>query len=84
MMLESFLLHAFLNLDASVVGFPALINQFFWQINCLVSDKNIEEKQSTEHQDILKEFRAFLSDCKDVLDEATTLKLLGRCEQNTF
>lgn len=53
------------------------VELYLHTINCLVSDKNIEEKQSTEHQDILKEFRAFLSDCKDVLDEATTLKLLG-------
>eukprot|EP00249_Psilotum_nudum_P014604 c24909_g1_i1 orf=639-3668(-) len=36
-----------------------------------------ESSENLEYQKTLKEFRAFLSDCKDVLDEATTLKLLG-------
>ncbi|MCO5603326.1 hypothetical protein L7F22_057476 [Adiantum nelumboides] len=47
------------------------------KINSFVSSKTSDMKPNTEHQDILNEFRAFLSDCKDVLDEATTLKLLG-------
>lgn len=33
---------------------------------------------SSEYQSIIKEFQAFLSDCKDVLDEATTMRLLER------
>nr|ATA62870.1 putative zinc ion binding protein [Hesperocyparis bakeri] len=32
---------------------------------------------NTKYQDTLREFRDFLSDCKDVLDEATTVKLIG-------
>lgn len=35
-------------------------------------------KDNVELENVLQEFRVFLSDCKDVLDEATTLKLLGR------
>lgn len=35
------------------------------------------DENNTEYQSILREFRDFLSDCKDVLDEATTVKLLG-------
>ncbi|OAE21445.1 hypothetical protein AXG93_3506s1190 [Marchantia polymorpha subsp. ruderalis] len=36
-----------------------------------------KESTSAEYQATLTEFHAFLSDCKDVLDEATTVKLLG-------
>ncbi|PKU85899.1 vacuolar sorting protein 18 isoform X1 [Dendrobium catenatum] len=42
---------------------------------------------NAEYQSIIKEFRAFLSDSKDVLDEATTMKLLesyGRVEELVF
>ncbi|KAI5058038.1 hypothetical protein GOP47_0026208 [Adiantum capillus-veneris] len=53
------------------------VELYLHKINSLVSSKTSDMKPNTEHQDILKEFRAFLSDCKDVLDEATTLKLLG-------
>lgn len=42
-----------------------------------VSDSN----QSKEYISTAKEFRAFLSDWKDVLDEATTMKLLGRYDR---
>lgn len=31
---------------------------------------------NSEYQSIISEFRAFLSDCKDVLDETTTMRLL--------
>lgn len=37
-----------------------------------------ESSGNSEYHNTVKEFRAFLSDCKDVLDEATTVKLLGR------
>ncbi|KAJ7297796.1 hypothetical protein O6H91_Y035600 [Diphasiastrum complanatum] len=40
-------------------------------------DSSASETSNDEYLSTLKEFRAFLSDCKDVLDEATTLKLLG-------
>ncbi|KAH0723819.1 hypothetical protein KY290_005001 [Solanum tuberosum] len=51
-------------------------------INRLLLDSN-----NTEYQPLIKEFRAFLSDCKDVLDEATTMKLLesyGRVDELVF
>jgi hypothetical protein len=50
----------------------------------LVTDKEDKEGEKeensavSEYQSTVQEFRAFLSDCKDVLDEATTVKLLGR------
>lgn len=54
---------------------------YLHKINSLVLDdhkqNNEGKNENLEYQSILKEFRAFLSDCKDVLDEATTLKLLG-------
>lgn len=56
-------------------------NVFFpwYQINrLLLEDDAVSDKLSSEYQSIITEFRAFLSDCKDVLDEATTMKLLER------
>ncbi|KAJ4729899.1 vacuolar protein sorting-associated protein 18-like [Melia azedarach] len=53
----------------------------------LLEDDTALENRSSEYQSIIKEFRAFLSDCKDVLDEATTMKLLesyGRVEELVF
>ncbi|XP_058090149.1 vacuolar sorting protein 18 isoform X2 [Magnolia sinica] len=38
--------------------------------------KLASENSNSEYQSTIKEFRAFLSDCKDVLDEATTMRLL--------
>ncbi|XP_022148071.1 vacuolar protein sorting-associated protein 18 homolog [Momordica charantia] len=58
------------------------------KINRLLLDDDIaSDGHSTEYQSIIKEFRAFLSDCKDVLDEVTTMKLLesyGRVEELVF
>ncbi|KAK1305276.1 hypothetical protein QJS10_CPB11g01003 [Acorus calamus] len=42
---------------------------------------------STEYQSTIREFRAFLSDCKDVLDEETTMRLLeshGRIDELVY
>ncbi|KAH9792781.1 vacuolar sorting protein 18 [Citrus sinensis] len=53
----------------------------------LLEDDTALENRSSEYQSIIREFRAFLSDCKDVLDEATTMKLLesyGRVEELVF
>ncbi|CAK9141558.1 unnamed protein product [Ilex paraguariensis] len=53
----------------------------------LLEEDNASENHSSEYQSIIKEFRAFLSDCKDVLDEATTMKLLesyGRVDELVF
>lgn len=50
-----------------------------YQINRLLLEDDTElDSDSSEYQSIIIEFRAFLSDCKDVLDEATTMKLLER------
>ncbi|KAJ0052444.1 hypothetical protein Pint_02159 [Pistacia integerrima] len=58
------------------------------QINrLLLEDDTALDNRSSEYQSIIKEFRAFLSDCKDVLDEATTMKLLesyGRVEELVY
>nr|GME16291.1 vacuolar protein sorting-associated protein 18 homolog [Ipomoea batatas] len=53
----------------------------------LLEDDGASETHSSEYQDIIMEFRAFLSDSKDVLDEATTMKLLesyGRVDELVF
>lgn len=53
---------------------------FCYQINrLLLEDDAISDHSSSEYQSIITEFRAFLSDSKDVLDEATTMELLERC-----
>ncbi|XP_038693939.1 vacuolar sorting protein 18 [Tripterygium wilfordii] len=53
----------------------------------LLEDDSVLENRNSEYQSIIREFRAFLSDCKDVLDEATTMKLLesyGRVEELVY
>ena len=43
-----------------------------------MKDPKDESSGNSEYEGTVREFRNFLSDCKDVLDEATTVKLLGR------
>ncbi|KAG6661371.1 hypothetical protein I3843_03G164800 [Carya illinoinensis] len=53
----------------------------------LLEDDTAVDNRSSEYQSIIKEFRAFLGDCKDVLDEATTMRLLesyGRVEELVY
>ncbi|XP_061346722.1 vacuolar sorting protein 18 isoform X1 [Gastrolobium bilobum] len=53
----------------------------------LLEDVSAFENSNSEYQSIIKEFRAFLSDSKDVLDETTTMKLLesyGRVEELVY
>lgn len=53
----------------------------------LLEDDSALENSNSEYQSIIQEFRAFLSDSKDVLDEATTMKLLesyGRVEELVY
>ncbi|KAL5730676.1 Vacuolar protein sorting-associated protein 18 like protein [Ranunculus cassubicifolius] len=53
----------------------------------LLEDDTASENQNSEYHSIIQEFRAFLSDCKDVLDEATTMKLLesyGRVDELVY
>lgn len=53
----------------------------------LLEDDSAVENNNSDYQSIIKEFRAFLSDSKDVLDETTTMKLLesyGRVEEMVY
>ncbi|CAI9101074.1 OLC1v1038315C3 [Oldenlandia corymbosa var. corymbosa] len=53
----------------------------------LLEDDGASGKATSEYQLIIQEFRAFLCDCKDVLDETTTMKLLesyGRVDELVF
>ncbi|KAI4341061.1 hypothetical protein MLD38_025832 [Melastoma candidum] len=53
----------------------------------LLEDDTALENRESEYYSIITEFRAFLSDSKDVLDEATTMKLLesyGRVEELVY
>lgn len=53
----------------------------------LLEDDTAVENRTSEYHSTIKEFRAFLSDSKDVLDEATTMKLLesyGRVDELVF
>ncbi|WRX15214.1 Clathrin [Theobroma cacao] len=58
------------------------------QINrLLLEDDTALENRNSEYQSIIREFRAFLSDCKDVLDEVTTMRILesyGRVEELVY
>ncbi|KAK6282037.1 hypothetical protein POUND7_015862 [Theobroma cacao] len=53
----------------------------------LLEDDTALENRNSEYQSIIREFRAFLSDCKDVLDEVTTMRILesyGRVEELVY
>ncbi|KAL0001845.1 hypothetical protein SO802_015626 [Lithocarpus litseifolius] len=53
----------------------------------LLEDDTAVVNHGSEYQSVIKEFRAFLGDCKDVLDEATTMSLLesyGRVEELVY
>ncbi|KAG2268100.1 hypothetical protein Bca52824_062655 [Brassica carinata] len=53
----------------------------------LLEDDTAIENCNSEYHSVIQEFRAFMSDCKDVLDEATTMKLLesyGRVEELVY
>ncbi|KAK8482826.1 hypothetical protein V6N13_085563 [Hibiscus sabdariffa] len=53
----------------------------------LLEDDTALVNRNSEYQSIIREFRAFLSDCTDVLDEVTTMTLLesyGRVEELVF
>ncbi|KVH87378.1 hypothetical protein Ccrd_025389 [Cynara cardunculus var. scolymus] len=57
------------------------------KINRLLLEDDSLETCNSEYQSIIMEFRAFLSDSKDVLDEATTMKLLesyGRVDELVY
>jgi len=43
-----------------------------------LEDDTAIENRDSEYHSVIQEFRAFMSDCKDELDEATTVKILER------
>lgn len=57
------------------------------KINRLLLEDDTSGDHNSEYRSLIKEFRAFLSDSKDVLDETTTLKLLesyGRVDELVY
>ncbi|CAI9275519.1 unnamed protein product [Lactuca saligna] len=57
------------------------------KINRLLLEDDSPDKRNSEYQSVIMEFRAFLSDSKDVLDEATTMTLLesyGRVDELVY
>ncbi|XP_074585348.1 vacuolar sorting protein 18 isoform X2 [Curcuma longa] len=54
------------------------INRLLLEDDAAKTGNGVSEMNKSEYQLIVPEFRAFLSDCKDVLDEATTMDLLER------
>ncbi|KAJ4977061.1 hypothetical protein NE237_002167 [Protea cynaroides] len=53
----------------------------------LLEDDTTSQNHNPEYQSVIVEFRAFLSDCKDVLDDATTMRLLesyGRVDELVY
>ncbi|PIA37300.1 hypothetical protein AQUCO_03000118v1 [Aquilegia coerulea] len=53
----------------------------------LLEDDTASKNQNSEYRSIIQEFRAFLSDSKDVLDEETTMRLLesyGRVDELVY
>jgi hypothetical protein len=52
-----------------------------------LEDDTAIENRDSEYHSVIQEFRAFMSDCKDELDEATTVKILesyGRVEELVY
>ncbi|KAK8969414.1 hypothetical protein KSP40_PGU010128 [Platanthera guangdongensis] len=63
------------------------INRLLLDDDPITIGNTLAASSNTEYQSIIKEFKSFLSDSKDVLDEATTMKLLesyGRVEELVF
>ncbi|AQK40790.1 zinc ion binding [Zea mays] len=63
------------------------INRLLLEDTTVTIINSVAEPNSSEYRSIVNEFRAFLSDSKDVLDEATTMKLLesyGRVDELVY
>ncbi|GJN39532.1 hypothetical protein PR202_gb28657 [Eleusine coracana subsp. coracana] len=54
------------------------INRLLLEDSTGAATNALAEPSNSEYRSIVNEFRAFLSDSKDVLDEATTMRLLER------
>jgi hypothetical protein len=63
------------------------INRLLLEDSTGTTTNSVAEPNSSEYRSIVNEFRAFLSDSKDVLDEATTMRLLesyGRVDELVY
>ncbi|RCV29816.1 hypothetical protein SETIT_6G043600v2 [Setaria italica] len=63
------------------------INRLLLEDSTGTTTNSVAESNSSEYRSIVNEFRAFLSDSKDVLDEATTMRLLesyGRVDELVY
>ncbi|TVU43036.1 hypothetical protein EJB05_09469 [Eragrostis curvula] len=63
------------------------INRLLLEDSTGATTNAVAEPNNSEYRSIVNEFRAFLSDSKDVLDEATTMRLLesyGRVDELVF
>ncbi|XP_066352860.1 vacuolar sorting protein 18-like isoform X1 [Miscanthus floridulus] len=63
------------------------INHLLLEDTTATTTNSVAEPNSSEYRSIVNEFRAFLSDSKDVLDEATTMRLLesyGRVDELVY
>jgi hypothetical protein len=54
------------------------INRLLLEDGTGATSNAVADSKDSEYRSIVNEFRAFLSDSKDVLDEATTMRLLER------
>ncbi|TKY48826.1 Vacuolar protein sorting-associated protein 18-like [Spatholobus suberectus] len=91
--LRTFLLRKLDNLEKSDKCLITMISTWTTELyldkinRLLLEDDSALENSNSEYQLIIKEFRAFLSDSKSVLDETTTMKLLesyGRVEELVY
>ncbi|GJN12308.1 hypothetical protein PR202_ga30576 [Eleusine coracana subsp. coracana] len=63
------------------------INRLLLEDSTATATNALAEPSNSEYRSIVNEFRAFLSDSKDVLDEATTMRLLesyGRVDELVY
>ncbi|CAI0460869.1 unnamed protein product [Linum tenue] len=91
--LRTFLLHRLDNLTKDDKCQITMISTWATELyldkinRLLLEEDSTVENHGVEYQSIIQEFCAFLSDSKDVLDEATTMKLLesyGRVEELVY
>ncbi|CAN1220522.1 Vacuolar sorting protein 18 [Linum perenne] len=91
--LRTFLLHRLDNLTKDDKCQITMISTWATELyldkinRLLLEEDSAMENHGAEYHSIIQEFRAFLSDSKDVLDEATTMKLLesyGRVEELVY
>ncbi|KAL1198179.1 Vacuolar sorting protein 18 [Cardamine amara subsp. amara] len=91
--LRTFLLHKLDNLSKDDKCQITMISTWATELyldkinRLLLEDDTAIENRNSEYHSVIQEFRAFMSDCKDVLDEATTMKLLesyGRVEELVY